>query len=52
VVERIAQIPTRFYIPSKCDRQLLAAAATKLVAQHRAAILEFMDAPVRSAPSR
>jgi hypothetical protein len=24
VVERIAQIPTRFYIPSKCDRELLA----------------------------
>jgi hypothetical protein len=43
VVERIAQIPTRLYIASECDRQLLAVAATKLVAQHRTDIVEFLD---------
>ena len=36
VVERIAEIPTRLAISSECDRQLLATAATKLVAEHRA----------------
>jgi hypothetical protein len=51
VKERIAQIPTRFYIPSACDRQLLATAASKVVAQHRAEILEFLDGPAL-APSR
>ena len=48
VVERVAQIPTRFYIPSKCDRELLATAATKVLEQQRADILEFLDRP--SAP--
>jgi hypothetical protein len=52
VVERIAQIPTRFYIASECDRQLLAAAANKLVTQHRTDILEFLDGPARPAPGR
>ena len=52
VVERIAQIPTRLYIASDCDRQLLAVAATKLVAQHRTDILEFLDRPAGSAPGR
>src|SRR5262245_58473128 len=45
VVERIAQIPTRLDIGSECARQLLATSAAKLVAQHRAEILEFLDAP-------
>ena len=43
VVERIAEIPTRLVIASECDRQLLAAAATKLVAEHRGEILDFLN---------
>jgi hypothetical protein len=43
VVERLAEIPTRFRVRSECDRQLLAAAAYKLVEQHRQEILEFLD---------
>jgi hypothetical protein len=45
VRERIAEIPTRFVLPSECDRQLLAVAAAKLVAEHRGAILEFLQRP-------
>ena len=33
--EREAGIPTRLGLMSECDRQLLAAAAAKLVAKHR-----------------
>ena len=43
VRERIAEIPTRLVITSECDRQLLAAAAAKLVAEHGGAILEFLN---------
>jgi Patatin-like phospholipase len=43
VRERIAEIPTRLVIASECDRQLLATAAAKLVAEHRATILEFLN---------
>jgi hypothetical protein len=43
VVERISEIPTRLVLTSECDRQLLAAAATKLVAEHRDTILEFLN---------
>ena len=45
VRERIAEIPTRLVVPSGCDRQLLASAAAKLVAEHRGAILEFLNRP-------
>ena len=45
VVERIAEIPTRLYLPSECDRQLLATAAQKLVAEHAQDILKFIDRP-------
>jgi predicted acylesterase/phospholipase RssA len=45
VRERIAEIPTALELPSECDRQLLVAAATKLVAEHRDAILEFLNRP-------
>ena len=45
VTERIAEIPTRLFLPSDCDRQLLAAAATKVVAEHRDAILQFVNRP-------
>ena len=55
VVERIAEIPTRFWLPSECDRQLLVTAAAKVVAQNRREILESAGgsggsagAPVRS----
>jgi Patatin-like phospholipase len=45
VRERIAEIPTALELPSECDRQLLGTAATKLVAEHRDAILEFLNRP-------
>src|SRR5262245_15520074 len=45
VRERIAEIPTALYLPSECDRQLLITAAQKLVAEHRGAILQFLDRP-------
>jgi hypothetical protein len=45
VRERIAEIPTALALPSECDRQLLVAAATKLVVERRDAILEFLDRP-------
>ena len=43
VVEHIAEIPTRLTLPSECDRQLLVAAARKLVAEHRDRIIEFIE---------
>ena len=43
VIERIAEIPTRLVLTSECDRQLLAAAAAKVVEANRAPILEFLD---------
>jgi hypothetical protein len=43
VRDRIAEIPTRLVLPSECDRQLLTSAAAKLVAEHRVAILEFLN---------
>jgi predicted acylesterase/phospholipase RssA len=42
VVERIAEIPTRFAIASECDRQLLITAAAKVVAQNRQEIEDFL----------
>ena len=52
VVERIGEIPTRLYIGSECDRELLAVSAAKLVSQRRAEILQFLDAPLPPAPTR
>jgi hypothetical protein len=43
VVERIAEIPTRFWLPSECDRQLLVTAAGKVVAQNHQDILELLE---------
>jgi hypothetical protein len=43
VVERIAEISTRFWLASECDRQLLAVAAAKVVAQHQSEILTFLE---------
>ena len=45
ISQRIAEIPTRLVLPSECDRQLLTTAATKLVAEHRRTILEFLNRP-------
>ena len=42
VKERIAEIPTRFWLPSECDRALLVTAAAKVVAQKEQAILNFL----------
>jgi hypothetical protein len=47
VVERIAEIPTRFWLGSACDRELLTVAAAKVVAQKRTEILEMLEAPAR-----
>jgi hypothetical protein len=46
VVERIAEISTRFWLASECDRQLLQAAAAKVVAQHQQEILTFLNGHV------
>ena len=45
VADRIAQIPTRLGLSSECDRQLIYVSATKLVAQYRDQILEYLDQP-------
>ena len=45
VEDRIAAIPTRLGLNSECDRQLIYAAAAKLVAEHRDEILEFLNRP-------
>jgi hypothetical protein len=42
VVERIAEISTRFWLASECDRQLLQVAAAKVVAQNQQEILTFL----------
>ena len=42
VVERIAEIPTRFKLKSECDRQLLITAAAKVVAQNKQEIDDFL----------
>jgi len=43
VLERLAEIPTRFWLASACDRQLLAVAAAKVVAQNQPEILTFLE---------
>jgi Patatin-like phospholipase len=45
VVEHIAEISTRFWLASACDRQLLTAAAAKVVAQHHQEIMAFLEGP-------
>jgi len=42
VVERIAEIPTRFKLVSECDRQLLMTAAAKVVAQNKKEIEDYL----------
>src|SRR5262245_15592586 len=45
VRERIAEIPTRLVLDSESDRQLLSAAAFKLVDDNRDRILQFLNRP-------
>jgi hypothetical protein len=45
MTERIAEIPTRLVLPSACDRQLLASAVAKLVAE-----APRRDPPVSGSP--
>jgi len=45
VADRIAAIPTRLGLSSECDRQLIYAAATKLVAEHSDEILNYLGPP-------
>jgi hypothetical protein len=52
VNERLAQIPTRFAIESDCDRQLLVAAASKVVAMQAPKILEFLEGRQRQGEIR
>jgi hypothetical protein len=42
VQQRIAELPTKFVIPSECDRQLLHTAAAKVVEQNQEAIQDFL----------
>ena len=48
VVEHIAEISTRFWLASACDRQLLQVAAAKVVAQHQQEIVAFLQGRVAS----
>jgi Patatin-like phospholipase len=46
VAERLAEISTRFWLASACERQLLQVAAAKVVAQHQPEILTFLNGHV------
>jgi hypothetical protein len=52
VQERIAEIPTRFWLPSECDRQLLVTAAAKVVAAKQQEIVDFLAGRVSERPTR
>lgn len=53
VVERIAEIPTRFKLKSECDRQLLVAAAAKVIEQNKGQIEGFLSGrPLAESQSR
>jgi hypothetical protein len=52
VVEHIAEISTRFWLASACDRQLLHVAAAKVVAQRQAEIVAFLQGPAASRAGR
>ena len=45
VKERIAEIPTRFWLPSECERELLVTSAAKAVAKRQQEIQEFLAGP-------
>jgi hypothetical protein len=48
----LAEMPTRFWLASACDRQLLAVAAAKVVAQNQPEILTFVEGPAASGAAR
>jgi hypothetical protein len=50
VVERIAEIPTRFWLASECDRRLLQVAAAKVVAQRQQEIVAFLQGHAAGGP--
>jgi Patatin-like phospholipase len=52
VVEHIAEISTRFWLASACDRQLLQVAAAKVVAQHQPEITAFLQGPAAGRAGR
>ena len=52
VVEHIAEISTRFWLASACDRQLLHVAAAKVVAQRQEEIVAFLQGPAASRTGR
>jgi hypothetical protein len=52
VTEHLAEIPTRFWLASACDRQLLAAAAAKVVAQKQQEIVAFLEGRVTGGAAR
>ncbi len=52
ITQRLAQMPTRFSIESDCDRDLLLAAADKVVRQHRPQILDFLEGRRAEGPGR
>jgi patatin-like phospholipase len=52
VVERIAEISTRFWLASPCDRQLLQVAAAKVVAQHHQEISAFLESDTTRGAAR
>jgi hypothetical protein len=52
VVERLAEIPTPFYLASECDHLLLQVAAAKAVAQHQQVIAGFLQGPTVAAAGR
>lgn len=45
VDDRVSAIPTRLGLSSQCDRDLIYAAAFKLVAENKDAILQFLNQP-------
>ncbi|MGH8064487.1 MAG: hypothetical protein ACRERE_04470 [Candidatus Entotheonellia bacterium] len=52
VVEHIAEISTRFWLASACDRQLLQVAAAKVVAQHQQEIVAFLQGAAAAGTGR
>jgi hypothetical protein len=52
VTEHLAEISTRFWLASACDRQLLHVAAAKVVAQRQEEILTFLQGPAASGVAR
>jgi hypothetical protein len=52
VVERIAEISTRFWLASACDRQLLQVAAAKVVAQRQQEIVALLQGHAAGAAGR